>query len=224
MPADGQHDDATTWDTFYARDDATQIWSGRPNGTLVTEVADLPPGRALDVGCGEGSDAIWLAEHGWQVTAVDPSGVALDRAAATARRRGADVTWVRAGLLSMPNGTGQHDLVTAHYPVLCRTEVDAAIVALLEAVAPGGTLLFVHHEMTRSAGTHADGEHDVGAGHGPDDLVMPADVVAHLDERWQVEVHEPRLRPAPPTPDRAHVRDLVLRARRRPPTIGASIP
>lgn len=60
------------------------MWSGQPNGSLVAEVADLEPGTALDVGCGEGADAIWLAHQGWKVTALDPSAVALDRAATAA--------------------------------------------------------------------------------------------------------------------------------------------
>jgi thioredoxin reductase len=76
---------ATDWEHRYGGE---QIWSGNPNGTLVHEAAGLPPGRALDVGAGEGADAIWLAEHGWEVTANDIARPALDRADAEARRRG----------------------------------------------------------------------------------------------------------------------------------------
>jgi 2-polyprenyl-3-methyl-5-hydroxy-6-metoxy-1,4-benzoquinol methylase len=105
--------DAREWDERYAGDgDGVSLWSGRPNGTLVAEVAGLVPGTVLDVGCGEGADAIWLAQQGWQVTAVDPSRVALDRADAAARDTGVEVTWVHAGLLGMPGGTGVHDLVS----------------------------------------------------------------------------------------------------------------
>ncbi|MGH2694704.1 MAG: class I SAM-dependent methyltransferase, partial [Actinomycetota bacterium] len=78
--------DTQFWDEMYRSRD--QVFSGAPNGVLVTEVADLPPGQALDVGCGEGADALWLARRGWQVTAVDISQIALQRAAAT----GADLT------------------------------------------------------------------------------------------------------------------------------------
>lgn len=99
--------DAREWDRFYIGDgDDTPHWSGQPNPSLVTEASTLHPGRALDVGCGEGGDAIWLASHGWQVTAIDPSRVALGRAQAAARAAGVDVTWIRAGLLALPDGAG----------------------------------------------------------------------------------------------------------------------
>ena len=76
------------WNSFYAEHD--QIWSGRPNVVLVDEVSDLPSGRALDLGCGEGADAIWLAQQGWTVTAADISSVALGRAAQHAKDAGVD--------------------------------------------------------------------------------------------------------------------------------------
>ncbi|MBW3576134.1 MAG: methyltransferase domain-containing protein [Actinobacteria bacterium] len=202
-----RHDDARDWDRFYTGDgDDVPHWSGQPNGTLVSEVSGLTPGTALDVGCGEGADAIWLARQGWQVTAVDPSRVALDRAAAAARAVRVEVTWVNAGLLGMPDGPGSYDLVSAQYPVLLRTDEDAAITTLLRAVAPGGRLLFVHHQRDPA---HA-------AEHGSDTApyVMPADVEAHLDDGWEVEVHEARPRPGPVAHEAQHVRDLVLRARR----------
>ncbi|MDT7576084.1 MAG: hypothetical protein QOH17_2417, partial [Pseudonocardiales bacterium] len=85
------------WDERYASLD--QVWSGRPNGALVAEVAQLRPGRVLDVGCGEGADAVWLAQQGWDVTALDVSQVALERAALHARQAGVTVRWVHAGLV-----------------------------------------------------------------------------------------------------------------------------
>ncbi len=84
------------WDNRYA--DRQRLWSGRPNGALVAEVAGLPRGRVLDVGCGEGADAVWLARGGWEVTALEVSGVALERAAGHARDAGVTVRWVHAGL------------------------------------------------------------------------------------------------------------------------------
>lgn len=195
------------WDEFYAAErDGAPLWSGQPNGTLVAEVAGLVPGTVLDIGCGEGADAVWLARRGWQVTAVEPSRVALDRAEAAAREAGVDITWVHAGLLEMPGGTGVHDLVSAQYPALPRTDGDAMIAALLDAVAPGGTLLVVHHDLDPA---HAD-EH----GFDPDAYLMPDDVAAHLDDGWQMEVHETRPRPEPVPADARHIRDIVLRARR----------
>jgi hypothetical protein len=89
---------AQTWDAFYARTgDGAPVWSGEPNGSLVAEVAELEPGTALDVGCGEGADAIWLAQRGWEVTALDPSAVALERAATAAAESAVTVAWVHGG-------------------------------------------------------------------------------------------------------------------------------
>jgi SAM-dependent methyltransferase len=202
------HDAADEWDGFYTGDgDDTPHWSGQPNPTLVTEAASLQPGRALDVGCGEGGDAVWLARRGWRVTAIDPSGVALERARAAARATGVEVTWIRAGLLDLPSGTGGYDLVTAHYPVLPRGDDDASTAALFGAVAPGGTLLLVHHDLapTRAA------EHGFDlAAH-----VTPSWLATQLDDHWELEVLETRERHDAHVPEHEHPSDIVLRARRR---------
>src|SRR4051794_30296354 len=84
---------ASEWDARYGERDGA-MWSGRPNGRLVAEVAELTPGSALDVGCGEGADAIWLARGGWTVTAIDVSDVAIGRAREAAERAGATVEWM----------------------------------------------------------------------------------------------------------------------------------
>lgn len=222
------------WDERYSQDERA-IWSGRPNGTLVVEVAGHRPGTVLDVGAGEGADAVWLALQGWTVTALEPSGVALARARAHAEEAGVAITWVHAGILEAPGGVGEHDLVSAQYPAIPPS--DEAVDALLAAVAPGGTLLFVHHDMAHhqhdhghaadhdpayaaehESGHHGHAEHegDAGPSFDPDDFVMPRDVAARLDDGWAVEVHEIRGRPLADLPDDAqHVRDIVLRARRR---------
>jgi SAM-dependent methyltransferase len=105
------------WDERYQTRDA--LWSGQPNTTLVAEVSGLSPGQALDAGCGEGADSIWLAGRGWQVTGVDISAVALDRAAAHAATAGSQIAgrigWQRADLLDWDPGRDQYDLATAHY-------------------------------------------------------------------------------------------------------------
>jgi len=94
--------DEAFWEDMYRSRSAA--WSGSPNPQLVTEAAGLTPGTALDVGCGEGGDAVWLAERGWQVTAVDISATALQRAATHAAQAGPDVsgriTWRQADLTS----------------------------------------------------------------------------------------------------------------------------
>ena len=195
------------WDERYSSR-SERLWSGRPNGALVAEVAALAPGRVLDVGCGEGADAVWLAERGWDVTALEVSGVALERAARHAQDAGVTVTWVHAGLAEAALPPASFDLVSAMYPALLRTPDAAAERALLAAVAPGGVLLLVHHAGME---THVpeEGRPD------PADYVWPAMVAALLDDDWQVEVDEQRSRVVPDGGAGAHhADDVVLRARR----------
>jgi SAM-dependent methyltransferase len=194
------------WDSRYSGSE--RLWSGRPNGALVAEVDGMAPGRVLDVGCGEGADAVWLARNGWDVTALDVSGVALERAAGHARDAGVDVRWVHAGLVEAALPPRSFDLVSAQYPALPRTPDAAAERALLGAVAPGGVLLLVHH-----AGME---HHEVlDSGEDPADYVWPSMVAALLDDDWQVEVDEQRPRVIPEGGAGAHhSEDVVLRARR----------
>ena len=107
------------WDHRYGGD---QMWSGNPNGTLVNEISGLAPGRALDVGAGEGGDALWLAEQGWSVTASDISQRALDRVGAEAERRGLRVECHHADANALdPFETAAFDLVSAQYASIPRT-------------------------------------------------------------------------------------------------------
>jgi SAM-dependent methyltransferase len=194
------------WDRRYA--EREQLWSGQPNAALVAEVAGLTPGRVLDVGCGEGADAIWLARGGWDVTALEVSGVALERAARHARDAGAAVAWVHAELAQAPLPLASFDLVSAQYPALLRTPGAAAERALLGAVAPGGLLLLVHHAGMETEPVREDG-------FDPADYVWPSMVAALLDEDWKVELDEQRPRIAPDGGAGAHhAEDVVLRARR----------
>ncbi|MFF3838096.1 class I SAM-dependent methyltransferase [Streptomyces sp. NPDC001930] len=194
------------WDDRYL--DRQQLWSGRPNGALVAEVAGLTPGRVLDVGCGEGADAVWLAHRGWDVTALEVSGVALERAAGHARDAGVAVHWVHATLTDAALPPASFDLVSAQYPALLRTPDAAAERALIAAVAVGGVLLLVHH-----AGM--DTRQPNESGFDPADYVRPSMVTALLGDDWVVEVDEQRSRVAPDGGAGAHhTDDLVLRARR----------
>jgi thioredoxin reductase/SAM-dependent methyltransferase len=201
---DQRTDTKNTWDERYAN--IEQDWGSKPNPALVTEADGLPPGQALDVGCGHGADAIWLAARGWNVTALDVSQVALERAADRARNAGAPVRWLHAALTDAPVPPGTFDLVSAQYPALLRTPDRDAERKLLQAVAPGGVLLVVHH-------ADVDVERAKANGFDPGDYVMPADVAALLDDTWRVEVSERRPRPVP-AQGAHHTHDIVLRARR----------
>ena len=135
------------WDERYRSSSA--IWSGNPNAQLVAEAASLQPGNALDAGCGEGADAVWLAGQGWRVTAVDISTVALERGAAHASEVGRDVaeriTWHQADLLSWEPRPQTYDLVSAQFMQLPAIQRDSLVGRLAAGVAKGGTLLVVGH-------------------------------------------------------------------------------
>jgi SAM-dependent methyltransferase len=202
------------WDHRYGGE---QLWSGNPNGTLANEVSGLIPGRALDVGAGEGGDAVWLAEHGWKVTASDISSRALDRVDAEARRRGlrVDCEHADANALGVFQ-RGGYDLVSAQYASIPRTPDHRGVRNVLDAVAPGGTLLVVGHDLEPMR-TPIDTSTD-SRGFDPDAYVRVddfAEVVAD-SPAWDIEVHEKRPRP-PGAASGHHVDDVVLRARRRAP-------
>ncbi|PZG19343.1 SAM-dependent methyltransferase, partial [Spongiactinospora gelatinilytica] len=179
--------DVQRWDEMYRSRD--QIFSGNPNGVLVAEANDLPPGQALDVGCGEGADALWLARRGWQVTAVDISAIALQRAAAAATDIKGRVSWTRADLITTPPPAGAFDLVSIHYFPLLRQPGHAALRGLLDAVAPGGTLLFATHALSDLAVRQEEG-------FDPADYYQPDDIAQLLDLTWNVLINETRPRTA----------------------------
>lgn len=121
------------------------IWSGEPNAQLVAEAEHLTPGSALDIGCGEGADAVWLARRGWQVTAVDISHVALERARMHAGSAGHEITFVQADLVASPPAPGSYDLVSAQFFQLEDPPRSEAMLGFGAAVSPGGHLLVVGH-------------------------------------------------------------------------------
>jgi SAM-dependent methyltransferase len=197
------------WDDRYGQ--SARIWSGNPNAVLVTEATDLTPGTALDLGCGEGADSIWLAGRGWRVTGVDISEVAIGRATAHAGAAGvADRTsWLRANLATgFP--AGRFDLVSAHFlqsPVeLPRVQI---LLQAASAVAVGGTLLVVGHaEFPRWSTHHESHVH----------LETADEVVASLDlapAAWRVVTAESRERTVTaPDGSPAVLVDSVVRAER----------
>jgi SAM-dependent methyltransferase len=195
------------WDDMYAS--TAQLFSGRPNFALVTDVSGLQPGRALDVGCGEGADAVWLASQGWAVTALDVSQVALDRAAQSARQSAVNVQWLHAGLVDAALPEAGFDLVSAQYPALPSSPDHTAERGLLAVVAPGGLLHIVYH-----AGF--DSEEAKSRGIDPADYVWPTDVVAALlAGDWQIRIDTERPRDAPAGgAGQHHSHDVVIQARR----------
>jgi SAM-dependent methyltransferase len=133
------------WDDRYATTEL--IWGAEPNQFLVREVADLTPGKALDLATGEGRNAIWLSERGWAVTGVDFSAVALGKAREIAADVGVDVEWVDADVIEYEPEPASVDLVTILYLHLERPERRRVLAAASRAVAPGGTLLIVGHDL-----------------------------------------------------------------------------
>src|SRR5579871_2247393 len=122
---------AAEWDARYSERGGS-LWSGRPNGRLVAEITDLTPGKALDVGCGEGADGIWLAQHGWTVTAIDISDVAIGRARTAAERSRVAIEWVCGDALLTPLPARSFDLLSLQYPALPKAAGEAALRTLLE--------------------------------------------------------------------------------------------
>jgi SAM-dependent methyltransferase len=200
-----------SWDERYRSRHA--LWSGNPNPHLVAEADDLIPGTALDVGAGEGADAIWLASRGWRVVAVDLSSVALERASAHASERGADIAgridWVHEDLTSWDPGAGRYDLVSAQYMHLLPTPRQAMFERLAAAVAPGGTLLIVGHHPS-------DLQTTVPRPAMPELFFTGDDIAAGLDPgRWTIVTNAaPGRATTDPDGNPAIVHDTVLRATR----------
>lgn len=134
--------DANDWDARYREREL--VWSAEPNVFVAEEVADLAPGRALDIAAGEGRNAIWLAQRGWQVEAVEFSTVALDKAAALAARSGVTVTLTHGDVTDPPQLTPA-DLVLLAYLHLPLDQARRVIADCAALVRPGGTFLLVAH-------------------------------------------------------------------------------
>jgi SAM-dependent methyltransferase len=187
--------DARAWDERYAGTEL--VWSSGPNRFVEHEVAGLPPGRAVDLAAGEGRNALWLAEQGWQVTAVDFSAVGLDKGrrvlAAHERARDLHVDWVHHDVLTYDPGPVGYDLALLAYLQLPAEERRAAVRVGFSALAVGGHLLVVAHDSTNlTEGT--------GGPQDPSVLYTAEEVLGDLDgERFDVLRAErvERLVPAP---------------------------
>ena len=207
------------WDQRYQS--SSNLWSGHVNTHLVTEVSDLSPGVALDVGCGEGADAIWLAEQGWQVTAVDVSSVALERGAVHALEVGADVakriTWLHADLTEWIPAAASYDLVSAQFLHLPKDQREVLHRQLAESVAPGGILLIVGHHPS-------DLQTTIPRPDVPELFFTASDVAAALGaEQWVTRVDEARARQTlDPEGRTVTIHDSVLMAQRVWPGLGSA--
>jgi len=163
--------DSAGWDTRYRASEL--VWGGEPNRFVAEELTGTPPGRALDIGAGEGRNAIWLAGLGWQVTAVDFSAVAVDRARRLAERQGVTVDCVVADLRDYQPASAVFDAVVVAYLHLPPADLNMVLSRAARALAPGGLILVVGHDVTNI---------DQGTG-GPQDpgiLYSPPGIVAAL--------------------------------------------
>jgi SAM-dependent methyltransferase len=189
--------DARAWDERYAASEL--VWSATPNQFVEAELADLRPGRALDLAAGEGRNALWLADRGWHVTAVDFSLAGLDKGRTLQERhehgRDLDIDWVHADVLSWECGPVPYDLALLAYLQLTADERRTAVRRAFGALRPGGTFFVIAHDSTNlTEGT--------GGPTDPAVLFTAEDVLADLDgERFEVERAERVARPVPTADD-----------------------
>jgi 2-polyprenyl-3-methyl-5-hydroxy-6-metoxy-1,4-benzoquinol methylase len=202
--------DRSFWEERWSRalhEHGDRVAQRPPNAHLTAELGDLRPGRALDAGCGHGSEALWLAARGWQVTAVDFAATALAHARSTAEAMGAGVAeridWVEADLAAWTPRRDEYDLVVCLYLHVAGT-VEEMVQRMARGVARGGTLLLVGHrpiDPATGAATAAAGQVQVS---------VEAALAALEPDRWEPVIAEDRPRPAAGSGV-----DAVIRARRR---------
>jgi 2-polyprenyl-3-methyl-5-hydroxy-6-metoxy-1,4-benzoquinol methylase len=196
-----------SWDERYSGEE--KIWSGNPNPQLVAEAGRLTPGTALDVGCGEGGDVIWLARQGWRVTGADFSANGLARAARHAEQAGVAgrVGWWRVDARAFAADGRSYDLVTTHFlhpPDGGMVEVTRR---LAEAVAPGGHLLVVGHAPSEVFTHLSDSRHRA--------MFVAEDLLPGLPDDFEPLVVEQRPRRMTRDGVTADIDDSTLLARRK---------
>ena len=202
---------STAWDQRYAGSEL--LWGAEPNRFLPPQVEGLVPGRALDLACGEGRNAVWLASTGWTVTAVDFSTVAIDKGRAIADRAGVEVDFQVADVTTMEVAAGAYDLVIMFYLQLLPVQRSAVTERATRALAPGGTFLLVAHDLANLERGHG----------GPQDpAVLPtaelvvADLLATAaGAEMEVELAGEVERPVDTAEGTVVAIDCMVRARRR---------
>lgn len=201
--------DAAGWDARYAATE--RIWSAEANLLVVETFSGLPPGSALDVGTGEGRHAIWLAERGWTVTAVDFSAEAVRKARALqvahAPATVGRVTWLRSDVVAEAPSPGAYDAVVVMYLQLPAAQRRTALRGAARALAPGGTLLVVGHDSANLA-------EGVGGPQDPAVLFTARDVVTDLDGVAGLEIVRAERVARPVGDDGAAALDAVVLAHR----------
>ena len=210
------------WNERYARTEL--LWTAEPNRLIAAEAGDLAPGRGLDLACGEGRNAVWLAERGWEVTGVDFSDVAIEKARTLAARRGVEVDWHVADVLRYMPVAGGFDLVVVCYLQLPADELARALQRAVVALASGGTLLVLGHDATNLSNGH-------GGPKDPAVLFTPEQVAEALDglevERAERVDRVVRLHGGEATAIDAFVRarrPVASRQRPQPPPGGSTPP
>lgn len=196
------------WNRRYAAKEL--VWTANANRFLMAEVADLAPGRALDLAAGEGRNAVWLAERGWTVRAVDLSDVAIEkgRKLAAARNVADKIDFQVADLRDYEPGLHRFDLVALTYLQLPQAELAPILARAARAVAPGGTFVLVAHDSANLERGH-------GGPQDPDVLYTGQQVVAALGGELEIEKAGPVDRPVE-TDDGVKVAiDCLVRAKRR---------
>jgi SAM-dependent methyltransferase len=196
--------DREHWNRVYAGSEL--VWTATANRFLVAEVAALSPGRALDLACGEGRNAVWLAEQGWEVTGVDFSDAGLAKAAALAAERRVEVEWVQADLLEYAPEPGAFALVAVLYLHVVAAKRRKILARAAGAVAPGGVLLVVGHDSSNL-------EQGRGGPQDPAILFTAEEVAAELPD-LTIERAETVRRPVGPPDEEAYAIDALVRATR----------
>lgn len=176
--------DADAWDARYRAEEL--VWSSEPNRFLPPEVAELEPGRALDVACGEGRNTIWLATQGWEATGVDFSTVAIDKARHIAKERSVSATWKVLDVVTEDLEREAFDLVIVFYLQLPPEQRTVAFRRAAGAVAPGGRLIIVGHDSTNIARGWG-GPQDPGVLYGPDEVISDITDTLAIERAERVE-------------------------------------